>query len=260
VVLSPPDTDHCGGNEAVRRRAPGVLFMAHRRDAPLVESAEKCLNQRYDFARPYGFPFPEGTRRRLHDDFGNGTPVDVGLRGGERLRIAPDRYVEILHLPGHTAGHLAVHDPGEDVLVACDAVLGRAMRTAESAPFSAPTYRHQEDYLRTIERIRELDPRLLLTSHLPSIQPRASVQAFLDESEAFVHELNEVLLDRLDGKRKALPLPQIAKRLDDFVANGRPLASERSERGDLPEWCCLGRGDCAPSTRSLRSQRFAFSQ
>src|SRR5215218_9997083 len=54
---------------------------------------------------------------------GGDSPVDVGLRGGETLRLGPDWRVEILNLPGHTPGHLGIWDAKNDAAIIIDAAL-----------------------------------------------------------------------------------------------------------------------------------------
>ncbi len=68
---------------------------------------------------------------------------------------------EVLHLPGHADGHLALLRDG--VLIAGDALLGGITPNVGLWPGSAPD--PLTDYLRSLERIAELDPRLALPGH-----------------------------------------------------------------------------------------------
>jgi glyoxylase-like metal-dependent hydrolase (beta-lactamase superfamily II) len=56
-------------------------------------------------------------------DLGGDCPIDFGLRGGETFRLGPEWRVEIMHLPGHSLGHLGVWDPRSGVAIITDAVL-----------------------------------------------------------------------------------------------------------------------------------------
>ncbi len=58
------------------------------------------------------------------------------------------------------------------------------------------TYEDVDAYLATIERVRALCPTRLHTGHLPVLEG-AAIGAFLDESAAFVAQLDAVLLERL---------------------------------------------------------------
>ncbi|MET0938336.1 MAG: MBL fold metallo-hydrolase, partial [Gaiellaceae bacterium] len=68
---------------------------------------------------------------------------------------------EVLHLPGHADGHLALLRDG--VLVAGDALLGGITPNVGLWPASAPD--PLSDYLGSLARIVELDPRLALPGH-----------------------------------------------------------------------------------------------
>jgi glyoxylase-like metal-dependent hydrolase (beta-lactamase superfamily II) len=68
---------------------------------------------------------------------------------------------EVLHLPGHADGHLALFREG--VLIVGDALLGGITPNVGLWPGSAPD--PLTDYLRSLERIAELDPRLALPGH-----------------------------------------------------------------------------------------------
>jgi glyoxylase-like metal-dependent hydrolase (beta-lactamase superfamily II) len=68
---------------------------------------------------------------------------------------------EVLHLPGHADGHLALLRDG--VLIAGDALLGGITPNVGLWPGSAAD--PLTDYLRSLGRIAELDPRLALPGH-----------------------------------------------------------------------------------------------
>ena len=70
-----------------------------------------CWPSNYLWYEPYGFgPSPDDVAF-LARELGGDAPVDVGLTGGETLRLGPDWRVEVLALPGHTPGHLGLWDP-----------------------------------------------------------------------------------------------------------------------------------------------------
>jgi glyoxylase-like metal-dependent hydrolase (beta-lactamase superfamily II) len=68
---------------------------------------------------------------------------------------------ELLHLPGHADGHLALLRDG--ILVAGDTLLGTITPNVGLYPDSRPN--PLADYLASLERIVELDPRLALPGH-----------------------------------------------------------------------------------------------
>src|SRR3712207_9003117 len=64
------------------------------------------LSDVYRWYEPYGFGPDADSLDWIRRELGGDSPVDAGLRGGETMRLGPDRRIEILHLPGHTLGHL----------------------------------------------------------------------------------------------------------------------------------------------------------
>lgn len=116
ILISHADLDHCGGNRRMRERYPRALLACHELDRPWIESNVSMLTENYLWHEPYGFDQPdENQRREMLAQLGGDAPVDLGLRGGETIRIAPDRRLEILHLPGHTPGHIGLWDPRDRV-------------------------------------------------------------------------------------------------------------------------------------------------
>jgi glyoxylase-like metal-dependent hydrolase (beta-lactamase superfamily II) len=76
---------------------------------------------------------------------------------------------EVLHLPGHADGHLALLRDG--ILVAGDTLLGSITPNVGLYPDSRPD--PLGDYLGSLERIIELDPRLALPGHHEPIEDPA---------------------------------------------------------------------------------------
>ena len=119
VLISHADNDHVGGNRALRDLHPGARFACHELDRRWVESNEALVARELPAGtRPYGFDEPdEAGRAELRASCGGDAPIDIGLRGGETIRLGDDWRVEVLHLPGHTLGHLGhlgSAQPGRD--------------------------------------------------------------------------------------------------------------------------------------------------
>jgi glyoxylase-like metal-dependent hydrolase (beta-lactamase superfamily II) len=108
----------------------------------------------------------------------NGVPPEVTqdlIEGGRvyasfiRYAADPDLLYEgdevdgwqVFELPGHADGHIALLR--DDVLIAGDCVLNPITPAVGLWPESRPD--PLGDYLRTLERIAELEPRLVLTGH-----------------------------------------------------------------------------------------------
>jgi glyoxylase-like metal-dependent hydrolase (beta-lactamase superfamily II) len=218
VVISHADLDHCGGNRSLRVRYPRALFACHEADRRWIESNEAMLRENYLWHEPYGFREPDDVERRsMLADLGGDAPIDLGLRGGESIRLGPDWRVEILHLPGHTLGHVAVWDPRSRIAIILDAVLCDGIRDREGNKLIPPRYYDVEAYRATISRLRRLEPDLLLTAHYPVLDA-AEARAWLERALAFTDELEDLVRCAIrDGTTDLWELTQRAdERLGPF--------------------------------------------
>jgi glyoxylase-like metal-dependent hydrolase (beta-lactamase superfamily II) len=212
------DFDHTGGNGALKQAMPTVELLVHELDRELTEDVQRLIDVRYgEFREVDGFDDPPETTAYVRS-VSDLVPVDRVVHGGEELDLG-DRRIRILHVPGHSPGHVAVHDPRNRAVLIGDATLGATVPTADGRPAFPPTYRDVDPYLDSIELFRSLEPELLLTAHYP-VYEGAAVAEFLDESEAYTQVIDRVIDERL-------------------AAAGRPLTTLeliRSAGSDLGPW------------------------
>jgi len=189
------DFDHTGGNGALKDALPHVQILAHRLDRDFTENIEHLIDGRYgEFRETDGFDDPPETTAYLRG-VTDLVPVDVVLEGGEVFDLG-GRTVTVLHVPGHSPGHVAVHDPENRALLIGDATLGTTVPFADGSPAFPPTYRDTDPYLASIEAFRALDPELVLTAHYP-VYEGPDADRFLAESAAYVGEIDAVVTDVL---------------------------------------------------------------
>ncbi len=89
----------------------------------------------------------------------------MGCAAGETIRLGDDWRIEILHLPGHTQGHLGIWDPRSRAAIVIDAVLERGICARDGTLLIAPRIYDLTGYRATIRSRRALEPDLLLTAH-----------------------------------------------------------------------------------------------
>jgi glyoxylase-like metal-dependent hydrolase (beta-lactamase superfamily II) len=187
VMISHADVDHFGGNAAIREAAPRAVFCAHAEDAPWIEDRERILRERYGWYAAHGpeADYDDGTKGWMRAALGPDVPLDLLLRGGEVFRLGPALAVEVLHLPGHSAGHLGLWEPASRTAIVTDAVLAGGLINFEGEVIHPPPYVLIAEYEATIRRLQGLRPARLLTAHYPIVED-AAVDRFLDESLRFV--------------------------------------------------------------------------
>lgn len=132
IWLTHHHPDHVGASNAMRE-ALGVPVMAH-----------------------------PATAERLR---ARGIAVDGELADGDRVELAgsPPFPVRVCHTPGHARGHLCFYDETYGSLLAGDLVAGLGTIVID------PPEGDMDDYLASLERMAELDPKTLFPSHGPVV-------------------------------------------------------------------------------------------
>jgi glyoxylase-like metal-dependent hydrolase (beta-lactamase superfamily II) len=256
VVISHADFDHHGGNGPIAAAFPHARFACHPYDRAQIEDVELLLTERYnEFESRYGVPSDPAVDTFVRDA-STAVPIEVELHGGERLPLGDGRWLDVLHVPGHSRGHLALYDEQTRTAIVADAVLAEALPTVAGAPAFPPTYRYVEDYRATIARLRSLRAERLLTSHFPLVEGTAAVDAFLDRTADYVERVEHALLDALARMPAGLTLPALIERLGPQLGDWPPEASGllcHPLAGHLEQLCEVGtvraerRGDAAPA-------------
>ncbi|HEY8583493.1 MAG TPA: MBL fold metallo-hydrolase [Capillimicrobium sp.] len=228
VIISHADFDHHGGNAPLSEAFPSARFACHPADRAQIEDPGLLVAERYgEFVPRYGVaPDPAGDRDVLAQT--TAVPIDVELRGGETLDVGDGRRIDVLHVPGHSRGHLTLWDSRTATAIVADAVLGDTLRTTDGAAAFPPTYRYVDDYRASTRSIRALGARRLLTSHFPVLEGDA-VDAFLDLTERFTDAVERELLRELSGAAAPPTLDELidalAPRLGSWPAAGARFLS-----------------------------------
>ena len=203
VIISHADVDHCGGNRALKEMNPKLRFACGEADRAWVESNERIMAEVYGWSEPYGFGLHDEAKGWIRTELGDDAPVDAGLRGGETLRLGPDRRIELLHLPGHTPGHLGIWDQRNDAAIIVDAALEAGIYDREGNLLQPPRYFDAVSYRSTIRKLRSMRPGYLLTAHYPVMRGREALD-FLDRSLDFTDRVDRVTREGLEDGVSAL--------------------------------------------------------
>lgn len=193
TIISHSDLDHQGGNAPWKAAAPETLLICHELDRPWVEDTEALIAGRYSqFEADHGIGYGEEGKAGIRAQT-ESHPLDLTLRGGERFRLSPAWYVEAVHTPGHTWGHLAVYDPRSKTLIAGEASLWTAILDDRWQPAMPPTYCYVDTYLATQDRLLAMDIATFSPSHWPVYEGMA-VKEFVGESANYCLHVEQQLL------------------------------------------------------------------
>ena len=198
IVTSHCDLDHVGGNSGLKRAAPQAMLACGHADIDQVESPETLVRRRYDAYRErHGICYDDAVTEWLLEASGQPQAVDVTFRGSEQVRLSADWTVQLLHVPGHSRGHLAVLDPANRALYGADAIHGGVIPDQAGKAVMPPTYLYVDAYLATIRLIENLDIDTYVSCHWPTARGE-EIAAFCAESRALVEEADRLLLGTIE--------------------------------------------------------------
>ncbi|MBS1862130.1 MAG: MBL fold metallo-hydrolase [Actinobacteria bacterium] len=193
VLLTHPDSDHCGGTSALLAAVPWAEVHAHVRDRPQLGSAARTIENRYLAHAEDGVGPDPRAIARLRSRLGGDYRIDRLLEADTALPLGDDRQVTIVELPGHSPGHTGVWLADRRILIAADAVMGFGIPNLTGGLKFAPQFCSPTAYRATVARVEGLAPRTLLCAHEPTMTD-AAVPAFLADSRRAAAELERLTL------------------------------------------------------------------
>ncbi|MEM2904581.1 MAG: MBL fold metallo-hydrolase [Candidatus Bathyarchaeia archaeon] len=232
VILTHGHFDHCGGAAELKKRFSAKVVV-HELDRPLIEDPlllDRLLYERFGPPPPpEEAPFP---------------PVepDITVKEGDFLKLS-GRELAFLHLPGHSAGSMAVLDRKLGLYVAGDSPQGRG-------PGRPLLFHSLTEYENSMKRLSREAVNILILGHpFPPLE-----KPVLKDDEAKLHaqeslnaavELREKVQTALNEARKPCMLEEVQAALPGTqrVSIGCVLEAlvkageaETLKRGMIPLW------------------------
>lgn len=165
ILLTHIHLDHAAGAGQLARIAPHATVHVHPQGAPhlvdpsrLLASATRIYGDQMDALWGTMLPVPQARIR---------TPKD-----GEVVRVG-GRSLVALDTPGHAIHHFAFHDPDTGLVFTGDVGGIRMDRARHVRPPTPPPEVDTPAWMASIDRLRALEPRMLLPTHFGGIDDAA---------------------------------------------------------------------------------------
>jgi len=255
VLNTHADVDHFGGNAAIRALAPRAVFCAHSADVPWIEDRDRILRERYGWYAAHDVDYSPEEKDWLRKALGPNVPIDLRLSGGESFRLGPKLVVQVMHLPGHSPGHVGLWEPSSGTAIITDAALGSGLYDMNGNVISPPPYFDVTAYEGSVRMLRSLSPRRLLTAHY-EVMEGEDVDRFLEESATFAERARRAVSEALaeHGELTLRELLEISNPgLGPFTVMENELAG--TLRAHLRELVAAGQAEEVPGEGSLSWSR-----
>jgi glyoxylase-like metal-dependent hydrolase (beta-lactamase superfamily II) len=223
VVITHADADHIGGNAAVRRLFPNALLACHPLDKRWASDPDVITEERYDGFLEFGLRYDPEVFAVLGSWMGPAEPMDLLLPAGSRIRVGDEEWLEVYHVPGHTPGHILLHNPVHRYALIGDAIFGESQLDTAGGKAAPPPYTDVTAYRNSIETIRRLYVDLLLTCHYPVMRGQ-EVKHFIDDSLAWSERAEQAVRDLLISTEEPITLGDTIDLLDPVLG---PFAAPR---------------------------------
>jgi glyoxylase-like metal-dependent hydrolase (beta-lactamase superfamily II) len=147
--------------------------------------------------------------------------VDLTFTGGETIRLSDGWSLEVLHVPGHSHGHLALYDRTRRAAFVGDAIHGRGCPSARGELAIPVTYYYVDIYLSTLRYFETLAIDVLYSGHWPEMQGE-EIRDFIALSRQTVETIDRAILRALDKQAGGLTLERLIDVAADAIGDWPP--------------------------------------
>ena len=251
VIVTHAHVDHFGlAARIVAESGAQVLTLAHNR--PWLEDYGAQQQRRAAFyeavLRRGGVPAgvidgTTNTALSMIARYAEAVSAVTLLAGGDVLRLAGLDWT-VLHTPGHAIGHLCLYQPGTRLLISGDHLIQHISSNPviePPAPGASERPRSLVLYLRSLQRVAELDVNLALpghgepiTDHCALIAERlqhhearlARILTALDSRPRTAYEITQAILPNLSPLDVFLGLSEVIGHLDILMDRGQVVEED----------------------------------
>ena len=179
VLLSHWHEDHTSGNRLLRN----AKFFIHKEDEFLIKNVNK-FNEYYGVSGTQG----EGSFEWLMNGLMlENTEIEKTLYHQEVINIGDYFKLEVIHTPGHTAGHCAFIELNSKIAFLADIDLTGFV-------FYAGIDSNLMDLEYSIKTLKDIDIEIAITSHLGVVRGSKDIKNALDKYQLVIDKRNQRIL------------------------------------------------------------------
>lgn len=161
IIISHDDIDHLGALSKFKEADPSTRIYCsdiERHSIEGITRSERLVQTENSlpFLPKESIPWANEFIAQLENI--NRIPVDETFRDEEWIR----EYVQVIHTPGHTSGHISLYIPSQETIIANDALV------IEDGSFNIANPQFCLDLpmaIRSVEKIKNLHPKKIICYH-----------------------------------------------------------------------------------------------
>lgn len=184
IVLN---THYHGDHRSLNSLFTNVIFAANRLDAPAIRDYKTY--EEYADNDPNSF-YTAWRKQVFYQYHIQDCPVSKLYEGNEIIKTGSTE-IQLIHIPGHTPGQMALHFLDSDCLFISDIDL------TPYGPWYANVVSNIDDFIASVEKISKIDATYYVTSHGERIYTPEQFHEKLDHFAKHFSERDEKILDIL---------------------------------------------------------------
>ncbi|MBD3255525.1 MAG: MBL fold metallo-hydrolase [Candidatus Lokiarchaeota archaeon] len=185
VILTHWHEDHISGNRFFK----DVNFYCHLKDKSLIENVDM-------FYKYYGIEDTPAAKlfQSIMEGFRiENTPITKSFRDKDKFPIEENYNIQIIHTPGHTAGHSCIYDSQQKLCFLADIDLS-------SFPFYGSLDANLMDFENSIEKLKKVEIDIAISSHKSILRGKNLIKEELKNYTSVIWKRDDRILENLSEK------------------------------------------------------------